>query len=142
MKKLFCILSILTIVSPVFADDEPVQPQSRTLPTGFDLPNYATGLSSGVATAAYVNGAYDAMNYIKEDRLNDKTLNQGETAQNGDVIHATADYTAAGATNVPAKPFVSTVNATSGVVNIVNTEVSIPVASYSSPTSRAPIWIE
>ena len=141
MKKIFCILSILTIVSPVFADN-PAPTQSRTLPAGFDLPSYAEGLSAGVATAAYVNGAYDAMNYIKEDRLNDKTLGNNETAQNGDVIHNTADYTAAGATNVPAKPFVSTVNAASGVVTIVNTEVSVPVASYSNPTSRAPIWIE
>jgi len=158
MKKIFCILSILAIISPVFADDEPgEQNQSeplqqeeqqqtetvsaqRTLPAGFTLPDYGT-LTNGVASAAYVNGAYDTMDYLKEDRLNDRTLGANESATNGDVIHTTADYTAANVT-APAKPFVSSVSATSGVVNIVNAEVSVPVGSYASPTARAPIWVE
>ena len=154
MKKIFCILSILSILSPVFADDDPTEnPETptqpgtptqeellitRELPSGFSLPNYGT-LATGVASAAYVNGAYDAMDHLKENRLNDKTSNG--TATNGDVVHATADYTGANA-NAPAKPFVASVSATNGVVNVVNAEVSIPVNSYTQPTSRAPIWVD
>ena len=157
MKKIFCILSILAIISPVFADDDPVEPDAgdqtleqteeqgslftRSLPTGFSLNDYGNVSSRVAASAAYVNGAYDAMDHLKENRLNDKTLGNNETATNGDVIHTTADYTAANVT-APAKPFVASVSANSGVVNVVNAEVSIPVASYTQPTSRAPIWVE
>lgn len=57
MKKIFCILSILTIVSPVFADDEPMEPQTPTV--------YQTT----VATAEYVRGAYDALTSSKQDKI-------------------------------------------------------------------------
>ena len=54
MKKIFCILSVLTIVSPVFADDEPATP---------------TIYQTSVATAEYVRGAYNALDDAKQATL-------------------------------------------------------------------------
>lgn len=141
MKKIFCILSVLTIVSPVFADDTPAPTTFiRTLPSGFDLPTYGEVYSTSTASAAYVQGAYDAMDYLKENRLNDSNA-AANAAINGDVLHGTVDSTAANS-GLPAKPFVGKVTASNGVVTVTNTEVSVPVGNYTTPTARAPIWVE
>ena len=193
MKKIFCILSILSFLTPALAEDcdtylsqdnlqafkcceagltwhdnacdckdttktwiwdgengscettvaeedsDPI-----TLPEGFQLRTYADRYKTSVASAAFVRGAYDTMNYLKENRLNDRTLGNNETATNGDVIKANVDYTTSSYTgqNTPTAPFVASVSANEGVVTVTNAEVTIPVASYTQPTSRAPIWVE
>jgi len=65
MKKLFSILSILTIASPVFADPvagEPTHADSATVATA--QPGYALINShandTNAASAGYVKGAYNA----------------------------------------------------------------------------------
>jgi len=67
MKKVFCILSILTIVSPAFADPtpvagEPTHADAATVAT--DQPGYALANSHAndtkAASAGYVKGAYNA----------------------------------------------------------------------------------
>ena len=73
MKKIFCILSILTIVSPVFADENPTavagEPSQQSVTSGTltasTLPNYPlaashTATDSNAASAGYVKGAYNA----------------------------------------------------------------------------------
>ena len=73
MKKVFCILSILTIVSPVFADPTPVagtpahadpatlakDGSNNTINPGYALVNNA-GTDGNAASAGYVKGAYNA----------------------------------------------------------------------------------
>ena len=49
MKKIFCILSILTIVSPVLADE--ISP------------------TTNVVTTSYVQGAYNALDTAKQDNI-------------------------------------------------------------------------
>ncbi len=72
MKKVFCILSIFTIVSPVFADPvlyplntEPGAAAANANVTTSVEPKYALAQSAGVtdsytASAGYVKGAYNA----------------------------------------------------------------------------------
>lgn len=49
MKKIFCILSVLTIVSPVLADE--ISP------------------TTNVVTTSYVQGAYNELNAAKQDNI-------------------------------------------------------------------------
>ena len=49
MKKIFCILSVLTIVSPVLADE--ISP------------------TTNVVTTSYVQGAYNALDTAKQDNI-------------------------------------------------------------------------
>ena len=106
MKKIFCILSILTIVSPVFADDTPSIYQTSA------------------ASAAYVQGAYNAVKSITDALSNSKqdkiTVSQG---------------TGATVTSV-------SLNADGKTVNVARTnETTIPVGSNNSAT-RAKIWVQ
>ena len=121
MKKLLSILSVLTIISPVFAEGETPASFTRTLPTGFTLGTYGDTYTSNAASASYVNGAYDAMDYLKQDKLS--------SANGGNVTQT------AGA-------FVTAITATNGAVAITRGDITIPVGSYASPTSRANIWVE
>lgn len=90
MKKLFCILSVLAIVSPVWADDEP------------DLTIYQTS----AASANYVRGAYDALTSAKQDKLTSTNVTTtgsgpvvtGVSASNGAVSVTTGEITVPGAT--------------------------------------------
>jgi len=109
MKKIFCILSVLSIVSPVFADDDPVTPAEPTV--------YQTS----VATAAYVNGAYDALTSAKQDKL-------GST-------NVVDDANTSG-------PVVTGVSASNGTVTVTKGQVTIPVGSATAPTSQAQIWVQ
>ena len=78
MKKIFCILSILTIISPVFADETPVpvdgspvkydanpNPQTASAVITDVTPRYKLSTmgqtdTTTAATPSYVKGAYNA----------------------------------------------------------------------------------
>jgi len=67
MKKIFCIFSILTIISPAFADPTPVAGEPAhadpatvaTAQPGYALVN-SNSTDVNAATAGYVKGAYNA----------------------------------------------------------------------------------
>ena len=106
MKKVFCILSILTIISPALAEGE------------------LTVYQTSAASAAYVQGAYNAVKSITDALSNSKqdkiTVSQG---------------TGATVTSV-------SLNADGKTVNVARTnETTIPVGSNNSAT-RAKIWVQ
>lgn len=106
MKQILSILSIFVIVSPAFADDEP------------------SVYETAAASAAYVQGAYEAVTAIttalsqsKQDKI---TVSQG---------------TGASVTSV-------SLNADGKTINVARTnETTIPVGSNNSST-RAKIWVQ
>ena len=96
MKKVFCILSILSVISPAFAE---------ILPT------------TKVVTTSYVQGAYDALQGTKQDKI---SVSQGT----GAIVTSIA------------------LNADGKTVEVTKSnEVTVPVNSSNSST-RANIWIE
>ena len=105
MKKIFCILFSLMFITPSFAEGEQQQ--------------QALDKTAVVAAASYVDGAYNAMNTAKQDKLTSSNVVVG--TDNG--------------------PFVSAVTASNGTVTVTKSEVTIPVGSTSSST-RAVIWLE
>ena len=144
MRKIFCILSILTIVSPVFADDDPTptpvpgDPGSTVTITdstkATNVPGY--GLKNGkntdnnAASAGYVKGAYNAT--IKAVNM---VASQKQNTLNSDT-NVTTSGTGA---------IVSNVSASNGTVTVTKNEVTIPIGSQPSgtvPSGRAPLWIE
>lgn len=62
MKKVFCILSILTMISPAMA-----------------APGSAA-TDGNVATASYVKGAYNALDTAKQAKLSSSNVTQGTGA--------------------------------------------------------------
>ena len=133
---------------------EAVAPQPKTplttsdFPDTLQLPNYeqlVPNLKRGLASASYVKGAYDTIDYLKENRLQDVAVAESSkpsyTRKNGDVIHETHDYST-GQNSADRAPYVAKVEADNGVVTVTNTEVTVPIASYTQPTGRAPIWVE
>ncbi len=84
MKKIFCILSILTITTPAFAEGDPL-----------------TVYETSVASAEYVRGAYDALSGTKQDKLTSTNVTTsgsgavvtGVTANNGTVTVAKGEVT-------------------------------------------------
>ena len=149
MKKIFCILSILAIISPVFADNEPAAlahvtgdavntdpgTTNENGPVATNSPKYSTVAdvaadASSAASAKYVKGAYNAtikaVNMVASQKQN--TLNSG--------TNVTTSGTGA---------IVSNVSASDGTVTVTKNEVTIPIGSQPSgtvPSGRAPIWIE
>ena len=103
MRKIFYILSILTITVPAFAEGE----------------NPAVDKTKVYASAAYVDGAYNAIVSAKQEKL------------------TSTNVTTSGAGSV-----VTGVTAANGVVTVTKSEVTIPVGSPTTPTSRATIWVE
>ena len=106
MKKLFCILSVFTIISPALAEGE------------------VSVYETSAASAAYVQGAYNAVTAITTALANSKqdkiTVSQG---------------TGATVTSV-------SLNVDGKTVDVVRTnEVTIPVGSNNSAT-RARIWVQ
>lgn len=99
MRELFCIFAAFVLVFPAFAEGE-------------------LDKTSVAATASYVEGAYNAMDAVKQDKL---------TSTN--VVESGAG------------PIVSSVTASNGTVTVTKSEVTIPVGSASSNT-RATIWFE
>ena len=99
MRELFCIFAVLAIVSPAFAEGE-------------------LDKTSVAAAASYVEGAYNAINTSKQDKLTNTNVVESGTG-----------------------PIVSSVTASNGTVTVTKSEVTIPVGSASSNT-RAIIWFE
>lgn len=113
MKKIFCILSVLTILSPVLADDEPgVEPETPQTPTVYQ---------TSAATASYVQGAYDALNSAKQNLLTQQNV---VTTGSGSVV------TSVSATN-------GAVSVTTGEVTIPTSQ-----PSGSVPNGRAILWVQ
>lgn len=104
MKKLFCIFAVFILCPHAWAD-EVVEPQ----------PLDKTAI---VAAASYVEGAYNAINQAKQDKLT--------------------------STNVVASgpgAMVVDVSANNGTVTVTKSEVTIPVGATTSE-NRAIIWLE
>ena len=104
MKNLFYIFVVLTLVFPAFAEGEGQQ-------QSIDKTAFA-------AAASYVDGAYNALNTAKQDKL---TTTNVVTSGSGAMVTG--------------------VSASNGTVTVTKSEVTIPVGSSSSNT-RATIWFE
>ncbi len=99
MKKLFYILIALILTSPALAEGE------------FDK-------TAVVTTASYVEGAYNAMDAVKQDKLTSTNVVESGSG-----------------------PMVTGVTASNGTVTVSKGEVTIPVGAATS-TTRATIWFE
>ena len=99
MRKIFSIFAVLSLISPAFAEG------------GIDK-------TTAIATASYVEGAYNTMDSAKQD-----TLTSTNVVESGSGAMVTG------------------VTASNGTVTVTKSEVTIPVGSSSSNT-RAAIWIE
>jgi len=104
MNKLFCFFAVFLLISPAFAAGEVEQP--------------TLDKTAIVAAASYVEGAYNAINQAKQDKLT--------------------------STNVVASgsgAMVMDVSANNGTVTVTKSEVTIPVGATTSE-NRAIIWLE
>lgn len=99
MRELFCIFAVLAIVSPAFAEGE-------------------LDKASVAAAASYVEGAYNSMDAIKQDKLTSTNVVESNSGA-----------------------MVTAVTANNGVVTVTKSEVTIPVGATTSST-RANIWLE
>ena len=99
MRKIFCIFAVFILISPALAEGE-------------------VDKTTVVATASYVEGAYNTMDAAKQD-----TLTSSNVVESGSGAMVTA------------------VTASNGTVTVSKSEVTIPVGSTSS-TNRATIWLE
>ena len=100
MKKLFYILVALILVSPSVLMADPVDK------------------TAVAATASYVDGAYNAMDAVKQDKLTSTNVVESGSG-----------------------PMVTGVTASNGTVTVSKGEVTIPVGAATS-TTRATIWFE
>jgi len=137
MKKIFCILSVLTILSPAFADTvaypETADPGATTAnaPVAANNPKYALKTAhtndDNVASAGYVKGAYNAtikavntLNTVKQDKLTNTNV---VTSGTGAVVTG--------------------VTANNGTVTVAKGEIQIPVGtSATNITDHAVVWIQ
>jgi len=104
MNKLFCIFAVFLLISPAFAAEEvEQQPLDKT---------------TVVAAASYVEGAYNAINQAKQDKLSSANV-----VASGDGF------------------MVMDVSANNGTVTVTKSEVTIPVGATTSE-NRATIWLE
>lgn len=99
MRKLLCIFIAIFLISPAFAEGE-------------------VDKTAVVAAASYVEGAYNHMDSLKQDKLNSANV---VDSGNG--------------------PMVTSVTASDGTVTISKSEVTIPVGATTS-NNRATIWLE
>lgn len=101
MKKIFCILSVLTIITPAFAEGETPSVDKTKV----------------VASASYVDGAYNELDAAKQDNI---TVSQAA----GAIVTAVS------------------LNDDGKTVSVTRTnQVTIPVGSADN-ANRATIWIE
>ena len=105
MRVLFYIFAALILISPARAEGEQQQQQSLDK-------------TSVAAAASYVEGAYNAMDAVKQDKLTSSNVVE---SGNG--------------------PVVTAVTASNGTVTVSRGEVTIPVGATTSST-RATIWFE
>ena len=103
MRKIFCIFAVLALIYPAFAEGEQQQALDKT---------------AVAAAASYVEGAYNAINTAKQEKLTSTNV-----VESGSGAMVTA------------------VTASNGTVTVTKSEVTIPVGSTSSNT-RAVIWFE
>ena len=99
MRKVFCIFAVFILISPALAEGE-------------------IDKTTVVATASYVEGAYNTMDAAKQDTLTSSNVVESNSG-----------------------PVVTGVTASNGTVTVTKGEVTIPVGSTSS-TNRATIWLE
>lgn len=139
MKKVFCILSILTFTSPLFAAAVPGDPGATVSITtstkaanvpGYGLVESSSSTDGNAASAGYVKGAYNAtikaVNMVADQKQN--KLVSGTNVSNSGSGYMVKDVTAS-----------------NGTVTITKREISIPIGSAPSGTvdsGRAPLWIE
>lgn len=101
MKKIFLIFLLILTNTVILAEEE-----NTTLPPQ-------------IAGTSYIQGAYDSLNSVKQDKLDANTVISSGT---GGVV--------------------TSVTATDGTVTVTKEEVTLPVGSYDTPNSRARIWIQ
>ncbi len=155
MKKVFCILSILTIISPAFADDVPTpvpgdpgstvaitdQTKAANVP-GYNLINSHDETDGNAASAGYVKGAYNAtiraVNMVADQKQNKlgTVAPDKQDKTNGDMYSQDGGLSDGN--------FVTSVEGANGVVTVTRKEVTIPIGrpTGTAPANRAPIWIE
>ena len=104
MKVLFYIFFALILVSPALAEGEQQQ--------------QSLDKTTIVATASYVDSAYNAIDTIKQNKLTSTNVVESGSGA-----------------------MVTGVSASNGTVTVTKSEVTIPVGSTSSDT-RATIWFE
>lgn len=103
MRELFCFFAVLMLISPALAEGEVQQLLDKT---------------SIAAAASYVEGAYNAIDSVKQDKLTSTNV-----VESGSGV------------------MVTNVSASNGTVTVSKTEVTIPVGATTSDT-RATIWLE
>ena len=103
MRELFCFFAVLMLISPALAEGEVQQLLDKT---------------SIAAAASYVEGAYNAIDSVKQDKLTSTNV-----VESGSGV------------------MVTNVSANNGTVTVSKTEVTIPVGATTSDT-RATIWLE
>lgn len=101
IERLFGIFIVLFLVFPAFAEVEQVLDKTTV-----------------AATASYIEGAYNALDLAKQDKLTSTNV-----VESGSGAMVTA------------------VSASDGTVTVSKTEVTIPVGATTSST-RATIWLE
>ncbi len=149
MRKLFCILSVLTLLSPAFAAPEP-DPDPTPVPgdpgattaitdsnkaanvPGYSLVNGHVATDGNAASAGYVKGAYNAT--IKAVNM---VADQKQNKLNSSGNNANVQTSGTGA-------IVNGVTASNGTVTVAKAEVTIPTSEPTGtiPNGRVPIWIE
>lgn len=104
MRELFCIFAVLAVISPALAEGEQQPALNKT---------------EVVAAASYVDGAYNAIDTAKQDKLT--STNVVESGAGAMVVGVTAN---------------------SGTVTVTKGEVQVPFGSPTGATSYVPIWFQ
>ena len=104
MRELFCIFAVLAVVSPALAEGEQQPALDKT---------------AVVATASYVDGAYNALDTAKQAKLTSTNV-----VESGDGV------------------MVMGVTANNGTVTVTKGEVQVPVGGPTGATSHVAIWFQ
>ena len=143
MKKIFYILSVLTITLPTLSDElstpvsgDATHADPATLSNaqpGYGLVNSDTVRDRYHASTGYVKGAYNSaikavntVHSLKQDKLD-------STGNNPNLVYTT---------NTSGAPIVTNVSASGGTVTVTKGEITIPVGSPTNPTYHTTIWLK
>jgi hypothetical protein len=140
MKKFLVIFVGLIMIAPVARANGGNEGGQQT-----PVNNYP---SDTLVTASYVKGAYDAidtsigtladLNTTTKTTVvaavNEVNTNKQEKLTSTNVTSTTTSGTSGA--------IVTAVTANNGAVSVTKGDVTVPVGSYASPTSRANIWIQ